>query len=111
MESMTDPRARYAFILTEYLEFMAAYYDRPAQDALEHQVLADEARGHFQLLRLGWHERRFHFLVLMHFDLKPDGRIWLQQNNTEILVDEELAQRGVDKQDILLGFRPAYLRG
>ena len=110
MESLTKPSS-YHNILVEYLELLADYYNRPDQDKLEHQVIADQARGHYQLLRLGWHERRFHFLVLMHFDLKADGQIWLQQNNTEILVDNELGQRGVDKRDIVLGFRPEYLRG
>jgi len=31
MQSKTDPCARYASILTEHLDSMAAYYDRPAR--------------------------------------------------------------------------------
>ena len=51
-----------------------------------------------------------HF-VLLHLDIKPDGKVWVQQNNTEHLLAQELPPYGVPVEDIVVGFRPAYMRG
>ena len=39
-----------------------------------------------------------------------DGQIWIQQNNTEIYVDEDLIDKGVARKDIILGFRSPGIR-
>ena len=39
-----------------------------------------------------------------------DGQIWIQQNSTEIYIDRELIQRGVNPKDIILGFRSPSIR-
>ncbi|MCF8246699.1 MAG: XisI protein [Saprospiraceae bacterium] len=46
----------------------------------------------------------------MHFHLKPDGKIWVETNNTEIQVAKELEKKGVPKTDIVLGFHPESVR-
>ncbi|MDZ4683380.1 MAG: element excision factor XisI family protein [Saprospiraceae bacterium] len=82
-----------------------------ANARLAYQVIADAKRNHFQLVRLGWHNHKFNYLVLLHFDLNPEtGKIWIQQNNTEWLVADDLEDRGVEQSDIVLGFKPEYIR-
>lgn len=76
---------------------------------ISHQVIADREGHHYQLLRIGWQGQRFVFHVVFHFDI-IDGRIWIQQNNTERLVAKELVGKGVPKDDIVLGFQPAEVR-
>ena len=97
-------------ILTQYLEALAEAKNSNPQAPLTYQVLTDLPRGHYQLSRMGWHQRRFHFQVLLHMDLAADGKVWLQQNNTDILIGEELVARGIAPSDIVVGFRPEYLR-
>ncbi len=76
---------------------------------VDNQILADEKRGHYQLVSTGWDGRAFSYAVIYHFDLKPDGKVWIQANNTDGDVAEELTQRGVAKEDIVVGFQyPAY---
>ena len=50
------------------------------------------------------------YLVLRHLDLKQNGQIWIQQNNTELRLDEILTRQGVDRAAINLGFRPDWMR-
>ena len=59
------------------------------------------------LFRTGWDgERRMHHCIF-HFDIK-DGKIWLQANNTDIEIDLELAEMGITKEEIVVGFhRPS----
>lgn len=105
-----DKVAKYQALLVEYLEQLAQERNAALGGTPDCQVLADTRNNHFQLTRIGWHDRKYHFAVLLHLDIKPDGKIWIQQNNTEILVGEELMDRGVPSSDIVVGFRPEYMR-
>ena len=77
---------------------------------IEFQVVADERNNHFQLVETGWYDKRFIHSVIFHFHIKPDGKVWLLANNTDMLVAEDLVKRGVPASDIVLGFHPAYIR-
>ena len=46
---------------------------------------------------------------LLHLDIR-EGRIWLQQNATEMRVAHELVAIGVPRQDIVLGFQAPSVR-
>jgi hypothetical protein len=110
MEKVSSKIKLHQRILSEYLEDYARIRNDVPPSTLEYQVLIDIERGHFQVTRLGWHERRYYFMVLFHLDIKEDGKIWIQQNNTEVLIAEELVAKGIHKSDIVLGFRPDYMR-
>ncbi|MCU0392572.1 MAG: XisI protein [Thermoflexibacter sp.] len=77
---------------------------RPANiEEHEYQVIADTQRNHFQLVSLGWHKNRFFHYVVLHLDIKPDGKIWLQVNQTDWNIVESLMENGVSKNEIVLG--------
>ena len=97
-------------ILTTYLESLAQERNEAPGRRLQYEVLADPKRNHFQLVRLGWLDYKYVHLVLLHFDIQQDGKIWFQLNNTEMLADQDLINRGVEKNDIVLGFQPEYAR-
>jgi hypothetical protein len=110
MDTQPNKIAKYQNILISYLDELALERNSALGRKLEYQAIADVVRNHFQLVRLGWIENKYFHFVLMHFDIKPDGKIWFQLNNTEIMVDQALLQRGVEKTDIVLGFQPEYAR-
>lgn len=110
MGTASNKLKRHQQVLIQYLEELAAKYNNALGNELEHQVLADEVRNHYQLTKLGWHQRRFYHSILLHFDIKPDSKIWVQVNDTEILIGPELVARGVAPKDIVIGFHPEYLR-
>jgi len=110
MANVTDKISKHQHILTEFLEQLAQERNTALGGTPDCHVVADIRHHHYQLTRMGWHDRKYHFSVLIHFSIKPDGKIWIQQNNTEVLVGEELEKRGVSKQDIVVGFRPEYMR-
>lgn len=110
MEKVTEKIARYSQILTAYIEDLAEERNTALGGTADCNVIADNKNHQYQLTRIGWEGRKYYFIVLLHFSIKPDGKVWIQQNNTEILIGGELEQRGVEKMDIVVGFRPAYLR-
>lgn len=75
----------------------------------ETQMICDGERDHYQLVVLGWQGYRRFYSVLMHFDIK-DGKIWIQRNDTDRLLAQELLELGVQRGDIVLGLQPAYAR-
>ncbi len=77
---------------------------------LEDQVLIDRQNNHFQLVRIGWQDGERIESILLHFDIKPDGKIWIQTNWTNGRVAEDLLLRGVPKSDIVLGLHPPEYR-
>lgn len=78
-------------------------------DEVEAQTLFDEVHDHYQLIYIGWLNKRRVFGPVLHFDIKND-KIWLQWNGTEDDVGEALVQMGVPKEAIVIGFHPAYVR-
>ncbi|MCU0349017.1 MAG: XisI protein [Saprospiraceae bacterium] len=110
MESITGKITRYEQVIISYLDELAEERNTALGGSPDCNVIADTKNHHYQLTRIGWHGRKYYFVVLLHFSIKPDGKIWLQQNNTEVLVGQELEVRGIDKMDIVVGFRPEYLR-
>lgn len=102
-----DTLTRYRQILTAFIEECAAV--PYASSEVKKQVVVDSERDHFQLMSVGWHRDTYTCHIVLHFDI-IDGKIWVQYNNTEMLIADELVSRGVLPTDIVLGFLPPYAR-
>lgn len=76
---------------------------------IETELLFDTDHDHYQLMRVGWKGLTRVYYTVLHFDIK-DGKIWLQQNTTDIDVGQELIDMGIPKEDIVLGLHPPYKR-
>ncbi|MFN0033416.1 MAG: XisI protein [Saprospiraceae bacterium] len=103
-----DKITKYQQILADYLREYASIPDANPS-GVEEKLIVDTQNNHFQLLSVGWQKSSFIFAATFHFDI-IDGKIWIQQNNTERFVADELIERGVDRKDIVLGFQPSYAR-
>lgn len=78
-------------------------------DNWESQLIFDEQRDHYLWLDVGWDGSKRIYHCLMHLDLKQ-GKIWLQQNATDLNPAEDLIELGVTKKDIVLGLQPPFKR-
>ncbi len=76
---------------------------------IKNYLIADTERNHYQLLRMGWADESYVFNPLIHFDI-IEGKIWLQVNNTDVDVAEDLVMAGIDRNDIVLGLQPPFVR-
>jgi XisI protein len=76
---------------------------------IETEVIIDETKGHYELMRSGWiNGRRVHG-ALIHVDIRGD-KIWIQHDGTEEGVANELVAAGVAKDKIVLAFKSPDLR-
>lgn len=104
-----DKIAQYQQIILATLEEYAAI-KKTLTPGVTSQLIVDKENHHYQLLSIGWHNNRFIYTIAFHFDL-INGKIWIQQNNTDVLIADELVEKGVNREDIVLGFVPEKARG
>jgi hypothetical protein len=90
--------------LSEYAEMF-----NQQRDGLEASVIIDKVARHYQLLNSGWRKGVYQFYVIFHFQIK-DGKVWVQENRTDILIAKELTEHGIAKKDIVLGLQEPELR-
>jgi XisI protein len=99
----------YKKIVSELVTEIAAM--TPEQDGgIENQLIIDDKHGHYLLFYVGWEGTKHYYATFAHFDVKPNGRVWLQHDGTDLKLAEELTQRGIPKSDIVIGFRPQHIR-
>ena len=101
---------KYSVILSSYcLDFEKQYKNE--EDGLSTIAIIDKERHHYQTAVHGYSKNQpgHVFLVQFHFDI-IGGKIWIQRNNTDIVVENDLLKLGVPKSDIVFGCVPEYGR-
>lgn len=81
----------------------------PFPPELETQMIFDTIRDHYQLVTMGWQKHRRIYGCILHIDIK-DNKVWIHHNGTERVVAEELAEAGIPKDRIVLGFHSPFTR-
>jgi XisI protein len=76
---------------------------------IERQLVLDDHNGHYQLLNIGWQGNRHTHAILVRIDIKGN-LIWVQADNTEYGIVDELLNQGVLAEQIVLGFQAPYKR-
>ena len=77
-----------------------------ANGEIECYTVFDTRQDHYQVMNVGWDGHRRVYGCVLHLDIKAK-KVWIQQNMTEMRVAQELVDRGVAKEDIVLGFHQA----
>lgn len=104
-----DKIKKYEIAILDYLNSYAEdmYSNDPSE--IDTVVIADKEKFHYQLIRLGWNNDQHIYYCPFHFNIH-NGKAWIQINNTEEMVGDELIKRGIPKSDIVLAFHPKELR-
>jgi rRNA processing protein Krr1/Pno1 len=102
-----DKVTSYRRIVQELLSEYGGY--KPHFPEIERQIIFDTERDHYQIVNSGWRNEERTYGCSLHLDIK-NGKIWIQQNLTEIDVAGELRARGVAQEDIVLGFLSPWTR-
>jgi len=112
MESLKSKIQKRQDVLAAYVERLASEKNTSLGSTGGYHSVVDREHNHFMLIRVGWTDKGFVHRVLLHLDINPEsGNIWVQQNNTEILPDRDLAEHGIQRSDFVVGFRPEWMRG
>ena len=103
MDKLTAYRTSIQQLLQQYQRYGAG------SDEIETEIVTDTEHDHYQLLHVGWQNKRRVYGCAFHLDIK-DGKIWIQYNGTDRRIAEELVELGIPREDIVLGFQTPYRR-
>lgn len=92
-----------------YRQTVCEFLQNFANDDPEAQLIFDSMRDRYLVMHNGWRGESRIYGCAMQLDI-IDNQIWIQHNSTEILIDQELIQRGVSPKDIILGLRSPSIR-
>jgi hypothetical protein len=82
---------------------------KPSHGDIEIQTVFDADQDHYQVVAIGWDKEERVYGCSIHLDIKNE-KIWIQVNNTELDIGQDLIEMGIPKEDIVIGFQPPYMR-
>jgi XisI protein len=104
-----DRLEHYRQSIKKLLKQYADSINKRPEPGVDVELVFDTENDRYLLLDVGWQEtKRIHHCIF-HFDIK-DGKIWVQENNTDIEVDEELGEMGISKKELVVGFHHPSMR-
>lgn len=102
-----DKTLKYRNIITEYLHSITLNWtNNPGEEV---QVVCSQDGRHFLVVNYGWSQQGHLHSVPIHLEIR-DGKVWIQENLTEIEIDNDLLALGIPKSDIVLGVLPPEYR-
>ncbi len=105
-----DQLTSYRNVIKTALMNQAEFVKRSKNFGLEAQCIFDETHDQFLLVYFGWENRKRFHQTALHLRIK-DGKIWVEEDNTENGIATVLIEAGIPQHDIVLAFHPPELRG
>jgi XisI protein len=103
MEKLEDYRQIIKSVLEPYTQIPYSHGD------LICKAIFDDNANSYLLMTLGWDRKTRVHGCLIHIDI-IDNKIWVQRNETEDGITQELVAAGIPKEQIVLGFHPVDVR-
>jgi hypothetical protein len=97
----------YSQIIRTILSEFAQGYNKRYPNSF--RLLFDDERHQYQVLRIGWQGNQRLYNIPLHLSLE-NGKIYVEQNNTDRQIAAELMEYGVPASDIVLAFHPPSVR-
>lgn len=105
-----DKSVKYKEIIRQLATEIASSGKSLEKKSIENQLITDDEHGHYLLYFNGWREDQRTYGCFLHVDVKPDGKVWLQYDGTDLVVAEMLMEKGILQEDIVLGFQAPFKR-
>ena len=96
--------SRYRQVITRMLNDLAESSAREDVDVLPiYDTVYDTVHDNYLLIDAGWHgiERIHHIIVHLRI---CNGKIWVEADNTNIQIVQQLLESGISKAEIVLAF-------
>jgi hypothetical protein len=104
-----DNLSHYRQIIHKAMRGYERLFNLQPTPGIDEVYIADDERGHYLLLAIGWagHRRARHIRIYVRL---KDDKIWIEDDMTERGIATDLIEAGVPKEDIVLGFQPPSRR-
>ncbi len=82
----------------------------PQDSYIELLPIIDDKHGQFLIYTDGWEKSWRDYGCFLHIQVKPDGKVYLRHDGTDLEIAEKLVQKGISKKDIIIAFHAPYMR-
>jgi len=97
--------------IVKKLTFEVGKLGTKADDILKTQFITDDEHGHYLLYFNGWvSDMERTYGCFMHIDVTQEGKVWLQYDGTDLVLAQQLMDKGIAKEDLILGFKAPFKR-
>ncbi len=72
--------------------------------------VVDEENGQYLIYTDGWKDTWRDYACFFHVDVKENGTIYLRHDGTDLEVANQLVEKGIPKDEIVLAFHAPYKR-
>jgi hypothetical protein len=104
LDLATDVESKLVRYRSAIAQSLTRHIHSSPHESIQTYPIFDPVHDHYQLLDMGWDERgKRVFLPIIHLDL-IEGKVWVQENHTDVDIAQELIEAGVEPSDIVLGF-------
>jgi hypothetical protein len=103
-----DKITKYRNIIRQVLKPFAQNHYAGAPN-LKNQLIFDTEHDHYLVMTVGWDGEMPVRDCVFHIDI-TDGKVWIQEDNTDSDIASLLMEAGIPKSDIVLGFQSPSMR-
>jgi hypothetical protein len=103
MDNLEHYRSIIKNTLTRYYEIPSAHSRFQNDLEVSDRLAFDEQRDQYLWFRFGWENKILVEHIIMYLCIK-EGKIWVEQDATDLCVVDELLAAGVPHSNIVLGF-------
>lgn len=110
MDKLEQYRNAIKKILTEYYETTNTQVIKDAGVEVSDRLAFDEKRDQYLWFRFGWDDKKQIQYIIIYLCIK-NGKVWVEQDATNLCVVDDLLSAGIPQADIVLGFHHPSKRG
>lgn len=103
MDKLEQYRSAIKNLLTEYYEITIAQSGASEEVEASDRLVFDEKHDQYLWFRFGWEEKKRIQHIIMYLCIK-NGKIWVEEDATNLCVVDDLLSAGIAQSDIVLGF-------
>ena len=101
MDTVKSYQAVIKQLISEYAKL------RPSHGNIHLESIFDDVNSRYALMQFGWERERRVRGNLIYVSIK-DGKVLVEYDGIEGGITQDLVQRGIPKQDIVLAFLPKF---
>jgi hypothetical protein len=80
------------------------------KQSIHYQIIIDDESGNYLLIRNGWRGATRFYSNLIHIEVTSEGKVWLHQDNTDLIIADLLIEQGIPENVIIYGFHAPAAR-
>jgi hypothetical protein len=103
MDKLTTYRIAIKTILEQYYRLTPAQSHQPLSEEVSDRLAFDDTHDHYLWFRFGWDSKKLVQHIIIYISVKHT-KIWVEQDNTDLCIVDDLLAAGIPAEDIVLGF-------